>query len=102
MPLIVASTASFGPILIGLLIGGLGLGLLPPTLNVWITSVAPPTVRGRAVGGLTTALFLGQFLTPIFTQPLVNQTSLANMFGFVGGLAIALAIIFAGLAMRQS
>ncbi len=45
-------------VLAGLAVGGLGMGLMFPNLNVWLAAEVPAAVRGRAVGGLTTAIFL--------------------------------------------
>jgi MFS family permease len=99
--LVIASTTNFGLIVAGLVIGGVGLGVMPPNVNVWVASIAPPAMRGRAVGGLTTALFLGQFLTPFVTQPLIGQRGPVGAFGVVGGAAILLTVIFAGIALRS-
>jgi len=60
-------------VLLGLTICGLGAGFLIPNLDSWLTSVVPATYRGRAVGGLTASTFLGQFLSPVLTQPLIQN-----------------------------
>ena len=99
--LIVALTPSYGLIVGGLLIGGLGLGLLPPNLNVWIASITPAAMRGRVVGGLVTALFLGQFFTPIITQPVLERVGVTATFGVVGGMSLLLVVAFVGAALRQ-
>ena len=53
-------------------------------------------MRGQLAGGLTSAIFVAQFLSPILVQPLVAVTSLARAFtvaavlmGFAAG-ALAL------------
>jgi MFS family permease len=75
--------AGYIPSVIGLLLSGFGLGMLLPNLNLWLVSVAPAPLRGRAVGGLTTLVFFGQFMSPILFRPV------ANAVGFLGGMAIA-------------
>lgn len=80
-------------ILVGLAIGGLGFGFLIPNLNVWLASEAPEKVRGRVLGGLTTAVFLGQFLSPIVTQPLINLVDIGPTYLMVGVGLIVLAIL---------
>ncbi|MCP2727976.1 MFS transporter [Limnofasciculus baicalensis] len=60
-------------VLLGLTICGLGAGFLIPNLDSWLTAIVPATYRGRAVGGLTASTFLGQFLSPILTQPLIQN-----------------------------
>ena len=96
-----ALTPVYGLVVVGLLIGGLGLGILPPTLNVWVVSMTPSGMRGRALSGLTSSLFLGQFFTPVITQPIVGQVGLAGMFGVVGGVSLLLAVAFVWTAMKQ-
>ena len=71
--------------LLGLAICGLGGGLLVPNLDSWLTSTVPSSYRGRAVGGLTASTFLGQFLSPILSQPLIQKldVDLYTQYGLV-------------------
>ncbi|MCH7480874.1 MAG: MFS transporter, partial [Chloroflexi bacterium] len=80
----------------GLLISGIGLGLLLPNLNLWLVSVIPPAVRGRAIGGLATVVSMGQFLSPIATQPVEQHIGLASVFIAGGGVMLLLALILYG------
>jgi predicted MFS family arabinose efflux permease len=57
---------------IGLVVAGVGLGIVIPSLYVWLANETPLAIRGRALGGFTTAIFLGQFLSPILSQPLIE------------------------------
>ena len=75
---------SYIPVLFGLAIAGLGLGLLIPNMTVWISAAVPDTIRGRAVGGLSTALFLGQFLSPIIAQPVSLKFGLGSTYSYAG------------------
>lgn len=59
---------------------GIGLGFNFPNLTIWLMSRVPSTMRGRASGGLTTAVFLGQFLSPLISQPLVKHYGLSGAF----------------------
>lgn len=99
--LIAAISTQYVPIVLGLLVGGLGIGLLPPNLNVWVSAASPPAHRGRAFGGLTTAIFAGQFLTPIFTQPIVTGASFAGVFALAASTSALLGIGFAVLAVKR-
>ena len=56
---------------LGLVSAGVGIGTAFPNLYVWLANSAPLAVRGRALGGMNTALFLGQFLSPLISQPIV-------------------------------
>jgi MFS family permease len=75
---------------IGLVIAGIGLGILIPSLYVWLANEAPVAIRGRALGGFTTAIFLGQFLSPILSQPLVNVFDLGRTMLIASGIFVAI------------
>lgn len=85
----------YGQVLVGLAIGGAGFGLMMPNLNVWLTSVVPEELRGRALGGFTTFVFLGQFISPLLSQPLSQQISLGVTYTLAGGVMLLLALVFA-------
>ncbi|MEO1183688.1 MAG: MFS transporter [Cyanobacteria bacterium J06636_27] len=91
---IIGSANSYILVLFGLAIAGLGLGLLIPNMTVWISAVVPETIRGRAIGGLSTALFLGQFLSPIISQPVSLRFGLSFTYIYAGSLLLIIAIIF--------
>ncbi|MDZ8050683.1 MAG: MFS transporter [Aulosira sp. ZfuVER01] len=90
---IISLVGSYELILIGLAIGGLGIGLLMPNMNVCLTATVPATARGRVLGGLTTSLFLGQFISPILSQPLSQQVGLGSTYGWAGGLMLIMSAI---------
>ncbi|MFK7890123.1 MAG: MFS transporter, partial [Granulosicoccus sp.] len=72
---------------------GLGLGFNFPNLTIWLMSEIPADMRGRASGGMTTAVFTGQFLSPLISQPLVTTHGLSNTFLYAGVAAVSLAMI---------
>ncbi|AFY90912.1 MFS transporter [Chroococcidiopsis thermalis] len=89
--------AGYAVILLGLAIAGLGLGLLMPNMNFCLTSIAPGVARGRVLGGLTTSFFLGQFLSPLVSQPLTNFVGIAVTYrtaGIVMGIMAIAALVF--------
>ncbi|MBD2742107.1 MFS transporter [Coleofasciculus sp. FACHB-1120] len=88
---------SYEQVLIGLAVAGLGLGFLMPNLTVWLSAESPEALRGRLLGGLTTFLFLGQFLSPIVSQPVSQQVGLGSTYRLAGGLLLLLALIFQGM-----
>ncbi len=67
--IISTSVSAFG-IISGLITVGIGFGTFIPNVNTWLAEVAPEKYRGRVMGGITTFVFLGQFLSPIATQPI--------------------------------
>jgi MFS family permease len=88
----VALADTYGFVLVGMAVSGLGFGLLIPNMNVWVAARTPEALRGRALGGLAAFLFLGQFLSPLISQPLSSQLGLAAVYGLAGGLMLFLAL----------
>ncbi len=62
--LLIGQSSNWLQVLTGLAISGMGLGILMPNMSVWLSSAVPDSLRGRALGGLSTSMFLGQFLSP--------------------------------------
>ncbi|MBF2006772.1 MAG: MFS transporter, partial [Chlorogloeopsis fritschii C42_A2020_084] len=96
---IIGLVSSYALVLLGLGFAGMGLGLLMPNMTVWVSAAVPDAVRGRALGGLSTSLFLGQFLSPIVSQPISAKLGLGLTYSLAGGVLLALGILF--IAMRQ-
>ena len=97
---IIGFAGSYNLVLLGLIVAGLGFGLLMPNLNVWLASIIPDSLRGRALGGLTSFFFLGQFLSPIVSQPVTNLVGLGNTYIFTGVALLVVALIF--LSFKKS
>lgn len=72
---------------------GIGLGFNFPNLTIWMMSKVPADMRGRSSGGLTTAVFVGQFLSPLLSQPIANSYDLATAFRLAGIGMIMLVIL---------
>jgi hypothetical protein len=64
-------------------------------MSVWISSAVPDRMRGRALVGLSTAMFLGQFLSPIASQPLTKIVGLGGVYAMTGGGLVLIALGFA-------
>jgi MFS family permease len=93
--LLIGQSSNWAQVLTGLAISGMGLGILMPNMSVWLSSAVPDAMRGRALGGLSTAMFLGQFLSPIVTQPLTKSMGLGGTYALVGGGLVIVALGFA-------
>lgn len=98
--LVLSISPTYIMVLVGLAIAGGGLGLLMPNMNVCLTSVTPGSLRGRVLGGLTTAFFLGQSVSPVLSQPLSSAVGLDITYRLAGGLMLALGAIALGLGWR--
>lgn len=79
--------------LLALSLSGIGLGLMRPNVVIWLLSATPPTLRGRVMGGLTTCFFVGQFICPLITQPIVEAAGYANLFRWAGVLVLSITVI---------
>lgn len=88
-----AFCTQFSIILLSVAIAGIGVGLLMPLGNLWIMEIAPEHKRGVMVGNITTAVYLGQFLSPILLQPVVNAFGIVEMFLIASYIMIFIAVI---------
>lgn len=101
--LLVGTAGTVVQVLAGMLVGGTGVGLVVPNLNLRLSELAPEGRRGRVLSGLVTGVFLGQFLSPLALQPLIHGTGLAAAFTWTGGAmtaGAALGGLAAGLARQ--
>lgn len=85
--------SSYWLVLLVLIPTGIGLGLMMPNLNVWTANEVPTALRGRALGGLTMFMFLGQFLSPIVSQPIRQNFGMTATYGLVGVSLVVLAAL---------
>ncbi|GAB3741533.1 MFS transporter [Amycolatopsis oliviviridis] len=94
--LVIGTAGTVVQIVAGLLVGGFGVGLVVPNLNLRLAEFAHPAQRGRVLSGLVTGIFLGQFLSPLVAQPLVQAIGIADAFLWTGialGAGAALAAV---------
>lgn len=99
---VLAFADSYALVMLGLALVGTGFGVTMPNFSIWLMAETPIRLRGRIIGGLTTFFFIGQFLSPVLSQPLARFVGLDMMFLITGGLMAALAITFTGwLASRR-
>ncbi len=90
--LLIGQSSNWAQVLTGLALVGLGLGLLMPNMSIWLMTTVPEAIRGRALGGLSTAMFLGQFLSPIVTQPFAKTLGLGRVYAIGGGILVIIAL----------
>ncbi len=92
--LVIALGHTYSLVVIGLVIAGLGMGLLIPNANILVMQLAPPAIRGREIGKLTTFWFLGQFIAPLVILPFINEYSQTSVFGGIAIITGILCIFF--------
>ncbi|ESA37976.1 major facilitator superfamily protein [Leptolyngbya sp. Heron Island J] len=81
---------SYVGVLVGLVISGIGVGLLIPNMNLCLTTATSDAFRGRVLSGITTCLFLGQFLSPLLSQPISTAMGLGAAYGLAASLMLFL------------
>lgn len=98
----VASGDTLGVEMFGTGLIGAGLGLCMPTFITTALNVTPARHRGLVSGAVTSAIFLGQFLSPLATQPLVTRLGYAGAFGVGAAGFVALAVLLTLMLARQT
>ncbi|AVD85894.1 MULTISPECIES: MFS transporter [unclassified Pseudomonas] len=90
---LMALASSHAPVVVAVLINGLGVGLLLPTLITRVMQQVGFEQRGRATGGFTAAIFAGEFLSPLLvlalTAGVVAQLPHALLLIAIGQLLLA-------------
>ncbi len=81
-------------VVIAMMLSGLGMGMMIPNTNMWVMKIAPPEIRGKEIGKLTTFWFAGQFLSPIIIFPVLNRLSLSSTFMVASGFLLLMSIGF--------
>jgi MFS family permease len=85
--LILYFAKNYAIILLSAVVGGLGFGLVMPNLSLFLVSNTLEDRRGIIFSGYNAMLYLGQFLSPIVFEPIINATSLGTIF-LVGSLVL--------------
>jgi MFS family permease len=73
---------------------GIGLGMFIPNINSWLFGQTHAPIRGRMIGGFTTAVFLGQFVSPITGNLILESTDTSGLFMISAYVFTMLAALF--------
>ena len=84
---IIGATATLVFMVAGLVLIGVGIGLMMPTLSSTLMRAVSQERLGRTMGGLTSALFFGQFLSPLVLQLAIGQSGISAAFLAAGACA---------------
>lgn len=69
---LMALSSSHAPVVLAVLLNGLGVGLLLPTLITQVMQQVGFDQRGRATGGFTASIFAGEFVSPLLVLALAG------------------------------
>ena len=89
----IAMTQTYAVVLLGAAVSGFGVGMLFPNAALWVTTLAPPRLRGRLLGMMTASIYLGQFFSPILVEPVVTAVGLSGAFGVAAAAALLVAAL---------
>jgi MFS family permease len=90
---LISVTHSYAIVLLGASLSGFGIGVLFPNAGMWVTTLAPPRIRGRLLGIMTASMYLGQFFSPILVEPVVAQVGLSGAFAVAAGASLLVAAL---------
>lgn len=71
---LVAHAASYNAVLVAVAIHGFGGGMLVPNALAPLLETLPESARARGVGGFTSCLYLGQFVSPLVISAIAVMT----------------------------
>jgi MFS family permease len=86
-------------IVVGEILVGFGMGVIPSNLSTWLAHEVQPPVRGRANGLYVTMMFLGNFATSILFSPIIQATNYKSAY-YLGAVAVAIASV-AGVVVHK-
>ncbi len=87
----VGTSESIAQVVAGLSISALGVGLVMPNLNSWISVSTSSANRAQAIGALISAMFLGQFASPLIAEMIIRGGGTAQAFLAAAVLALVAA-----------
>ncbi|MGG5870819.1 MFS transporter [Pseudomonas peli] len=99
---LMAAADSHALVVVAVLVNGLGIGLMLPTLITWIMSLVGFHQRGRAAGFFTAAIFAGEFVSPLVVLAITGgvNSSLPTALGIIAALQLLVAVACLGLPKR--
>ena len=87
-------------VVVAIILFGIGLGLIMPTVPLWVGELAPASFRGRMTSYIATFSFTGQFLSPIILSPVASSLGLNAVFLVVGAFCALIFLLFLILLRR--
>jgi len=79
---------------------GIGMGMVIPTITVWVGELVPASFRGRMTSYITLFSYTGQFLSPIILSPVESSLGLNPLFLVIGITCVFLLILSLVLLRR--
>jgi len=99
--------SAYSMILIAAVIGGIGTGLILPNFSLYLCNNTTSKNRGKIISGYNAMWYIGEALSPIVFEPIINKTSYSSAF-LIGGiiyfcvLVIPIALLIVHLVNKKS
>ncbi|MCZ0861147.1 MFS transporter [Methanocorpusculum sp. MG] len=85
------------PVVAAVAVIGFGNGLLMPSITMWLSEIVPMPVMGKATGGFSVSLNLGNFSSSLLAVPLLIVVgTYAGLFAVCGVAALGIGVIIVG------
>ena len=84
---------SYAGVLVAMAVSGVCMGTIMPNFAAAAMLLAPPALRGRVSGLLVSAIFAGQFLSPIVSQPLIASSGYGGAYAIVGAVVLVFGVV---------
>jgi MFS family permease len=79
---------------VSIVLFGIGMGMVIPTVSVWVGKLVPVSFRGRMTSYITLFSYTGQFLSPIILSPMEISLGLMTLFMVIGITCVILLALF--------
>lgn len=81
---------------------GIGNGILMPTILTWIATITPKQFLGRASGGFSVSLNIGQFASTLAIVPVIAiAVTYGNMFFVFGCVSFIFALLYILVLLKE-
>jgi MFS family permease len=98
---LLTQAATFAQFVAASVLGGFGFGLFIPNAQLWMISLSEQANRGRALGSISSAMILGQFLNSVTLIPLGHQLGIGGVFYLSAACAVLLIPGFIFISRKQ-
>lgn len=80
--------------MLGMLFTGIAMGVLIPAVNGWVLAEVSDSRRVISSAYVIVALFLGQFLSPFMSNPLVHLVGVQRVYSLTCVFCLSIAVVF--------
>ena len=85
---------------LSIILFGVGMGMVIPTISIWVGELVPASFRGRMTSYITLFSYTGQFLSPIILSPVEASLGLDPLFLVIGIACVFLFVLSLVLLRR--